>query len=222
MTEAKSSPKARGERLRRVRNLANLSRAQMCEDDALNYNTFKGWELGRFGGLTKGGAKRACVRLAEAGVACSPDWLLYEMGPPPEVNLLSLEYQAPEIIEETPSTEKQKNYLTEELELFRKHFPYALDYVVTDDSMLPQFNPGDTVAGVKVKEHEEAIDKVAIITLNNGKTLLRMIKKDPQDPKCFILLATNLDAHAPDLILQGVKPHGIAPILWHRRPFVKT
>jgi hypothetical protein len=46
VTTERSSGDARAERLKRLRNLANLSREQMCESGELNINTLKGWEIG--------------------------------------------------------------------------------------------------------------------------------------------------------------------------------
>ena len=56
-TQDLCSPKSRGERLRRVRNLANLSRKNFPLH-GINLNTLKGWEIGRHGGLTEKGAKK--------------------------------------------------------------------------------------------------------------------------------------------------------------------
>lgn len=215
MTDAKSSPQARGERLRRIRNLANLSRTQICERGGLNYNTFKGWELGRFGGLTKSGARRVCARLTEVGVICTIDWLLDENGLPPEVTFRSE-------CSHSPSIDEQQQDLIEELNLFHKHFPQALDYRVTDDSMSPQFNIGDVVAGAKTSDHEKAIGYAAIIRLNNDKTLLRMVKQNPHNSESLTLLSTNLDSQALDLILLNADVQEIAPVLWHRKAFMQT
>lgn len=210
MNEAKSSPQARGERLRRVRNLANLSRAQICDPGGLNYNTFKGWELGRFGGLTRSGARRVCARLAEAGVNCTLDWLLDERGAPPEVTFQSATPQ--------PASDQNQD-LTAELNLFHQHFPGALDYTVTDDSMYPQFKMGDVVAGIKTTDLANANGQPAIIKLSDGRSLLRIVKQNGHDSPGLTLLSTHLDSQASDLIILNADVQDIAPVLWHRKPF---
>lgn len=83
--DEKSTPEARAKRLRRVRNLANLSRKALCEDGLINVNTLKGWELGRYGGLPKDGAEKIIQRIAREGVHCTLDWLLHEIGPGPRL-----------------------------------------------------------------------------------------------------------------------------------------
>lgn len=84
----------RGQRLKRLRNLANLSRKAMCENADLNINTLKGWEIGRHGGLTHQGAKKILKRVANEGVQCSEQWLLHDTGPGPRLSEAHLE--APE------------------------------------------------------------------------------------------------------------------------------
>jgi len=85
-----STAEARAERLRRLRNLANLSRKEMCNTDFLNINTLKAWELARFGGLPKDGANKVIMRVAQEGVTCSIDWLLYGKGESPRLENYSI------------------------------------------------------------------------------------------------------------------------------------
>ena len=61
-----STPEARADRLKRVRNLANLSRKEICESGDININTYKGWELARFGGLPVDGAEKIINRVARS------------------------------------------------------------------------------------------------------------------------------------------------------------
>jgi transcriptional regulator with XRE-family HTH domain len=81
-----SSAAAKGMRLKRVRNLANLSREQLCSGSDVNIHTLIGWECGRFGGLTLVGTQRIIKRLEQEGVFCSAEWLLNENGAAPIVS----------------------------------------------------------------------------------------------------------------------------------------
>ena len=82
-----ASPKAKGERLKRIRHLGNLSREEFCEGSEINLATLISWEVGRFGGLSSKGAKRVIARAAKEGVFCTIEWLLYEIGVGPEVRV---------------------------------------------------------------------------------------------------------------------------------------
>lgn len=219
INDEKSTPEARAERLKRVRNLANLSRIEMCEGTDININTLKGWEVSRFGGLSKSGAAKVVTRLASAGVVCSVDWLLYEIGTPPQVNLSHME-SAVEIEETALTEDKQKNQMTEELLLFRSHNPKSLDYIVPDESMLPSFNKGDMVAGIKIKNLEDAIGQHAIVMLEDGRKLLRNLCKG-NTPGRFTLLATHLESGAEDLVLSNMPIKMAAPVIWHRKLFLE-
>jgi transcriptional regulator with XRE-family HTH domain len=216
INDEKSMPEARAERLKRVRNLANLSRIEMCVGTNLNVNTLKGWEISRFGGLSKNGAEKIVARLASVGVICSVDWLMYEIGDAPQVNL-SFTTEIPiEIMEPNLTEEKEKKLMTEELLLFRSHTSKSLDYIITDDSMSPMFEKGDMVAGVKVKNPQETVGKPAIVTLQDGRKLLRKIYKGTA-PQSFTLIAIALESNAKDLILLDTPVKLIAPVIWHRK-----
>lgn len=72
-----------GERLRRIRNLANLSRKVLCDEAEININTYIGYEVGRYGGLTKKGADKIIHYLSSKGVYFSMEWLMNGVGKGP-------------------------------------------------------------------------------------------------------------------------------------------
>ncbi len=137
----------RGERLRRIRNLANLSRRALCDEAGLNINTFIGYEVGRYGGLTKKGADIIIPYLSSKGVYCSLDWLMNGIGKGPYI---IPDMQLGKIGNTTDFliniSEEQK--IAEELLLFRTHYKNAIDYQIIDDGMLPIHKIGSYVAGI--------------------------------------------------------------------------
>ncbi len=214
MIEVQPTPEERGQRLRTARTLAGLSRAQICEQEGLNQTTYKGWELGRFGGLTRWGAKHVAERLLLAGVDCSADWLLYEVGNPPTLVSATSDHAE----EQTPTLQELENQdIKKELEVFYAHSPEAINLKIADGSMLPQFEPGDIVAGVKTANLFEAVGKNVIASLEDGKVLLRKLHIDRNHPKYFVLIATNLELDIPNLVIQKAKIESVAPVLWHRK-----
>ncbi|MBI5448694.1 MAG: XRE family transcriptional regulator, partial [Gammaproteobacteria bacterium] len=58
----------RGRRIKILRVLANLDRKAVEEKHGINFNTLKGWELGRHGGLTEKGAKKIISMCQQEGV----------------------------------------------------------------------------------------------------------------------------------------------------------
>lgn len=181
-------------RLKRVRNLANLSRKQLCETSEININTLKGWEIGRYGGLPVDGAERVVARVLEEGVLCTVDWLIYEDGPGPRLITTKETSQEAEATDQA-ATEAHKSYILEEISLFTKHYHDTIHYKIADDGMAPRYNIGDYVAGVKRygADIDALIGQDCIVQLADGRILLRHLKKDPE-ANTYTLLCTNLDA----------------------------
>lgn len=214
----KTSPEARGLRVKRARNLANLSRKEMCDEGSqLNVSTLKGWELGKFGGISKLGAQRLIARLKQANVECTTDWILYEVGVEPVVHLSMpheiLEADELEIDDAVAAAEKNK--ILEELLLFRNHYKNCIDMVLSDDAMLPSFNAGDYIAGVPVKDEALFLNKPCIVILDSGEKLCRKITKSGH---AYSLSAANPLTSVQKPVLFDVKLVKIAVILWHRHP----
>lgn len=206
-----STPEARAERLKRVRNLANLSRKEMCDGDDININTYKGWELARFGGLPFDGAGKVVSRIAKEGVICSVEWLLYGQAPVPsltiETALPSEKYDAHSI---------SSNLIEREFLVYKEFYENAVLEKVEDDSLLPQFKKGDYLAGVKKygEEIKFVIDRLCIIQTIDGRRLIRYIKEGVEQ-ESYSLFCVNPLSSARDLAILNVKLIYAAPISRH-------
>lgn len=213
-----ASPKAKGERLRRIRHLANLSREAFCADGEINLTTLISWEIGRFGGLSKKGAARVIARVAQEGVFCTPEWLLYEIGVGPEVrgDFKKLHHQANDHDDEM-TTISQNEIIVKELMFFRSLNKNTIDFIVNDDAMLPHYQVGDYVAGVKRYGSKigSLISLDCIVQLNDGRVLMRNLQAGPDSS--FNLIPTNLKTQTCDALFYSVELIAAAPVLWHRR-----
>lgn len=211
-TEDPNSPEQRAYRLKRLRNLANLSRRDMCTPhSAIQLNTLKGWEVAKYGGLSKTGAQKVIERVKQAGVECSLSWLLHGQGLPPVINDLQRHY--------TPSTElalPETALIMSELELFKQHCPMSLYTEIKDDSLLPYYQPKDWVAGPYSAPIEACKDAICIIELDSGECLVRKVLIGPD--QAINLTAINPFCTAQPPILFGVQPIKLAPVTWHRKP----
>lgn len=85
--------KERSERLRRLRNLANLSRKELCDGASININTYIGYEVGKYGGITLKGAVKVIDYLIQKGVSSSVEWLMHGTGSPPVVAFEGLDLE---------------------------------------------------------------------------------------------------------------------------------
>ncbi len=215
---------ARAERLRMLRQMTGLSREKVHDRYGIPRGTLQNWESARFGGLTQKGANLIMMALRAEGVYCDLQWLLHGIGQAPR--LLS----ASGITDETANHETLKvdpsesSTIAEELLCFRNHNSQSTDMMVVDDSMAPNFNPGDYVAGNKrfLQEIQHTIGLICIVQTAGHGTLIRYVKQGTE-PDHYDLIASNPFAtsiHRPHLY--NVALLSSAPVIWHRIPNVPT
>lgn len=213
------TPKKRGERLKRIRNLANLTRTQMCSEGDISVHTLSGWEIGRFGGLTYAGAVRVIKRVAQEGVHCSIEWLLNEIGVGPTV---ASDYKAALAAQETDHDESnntdEEKLIVNELLLFKQQNKNSIDFIVEDDAMTPHYSIGDYVAGKRRYKNkiETIIGLVCIVQTAEGKTLLRTVMKGEKD-NTYHLICSNSLTKIKEPIIYNTTLVSAAPITWHRK-----
>jgi transcriptional regulator with XRE-family HTH domain len=210
LLSAPDSPEMRAWRLKRVRNLANLNRNQMCDDGEIKQNTLIGWECARFGGLTRNGAIKVLSRITREGVHCSLEWLMDGIGPEPSVN--------PNPSIQSPEFENNEDaVIAYELACFKSKNINAVDMIVDDEGMLPQYQEGDCVAGKKRmgKEIQQVIGRDCIVQTTDGAVLLRNLREG-NEPDLYTLICNNSDIKTRSFITLNVRLVYAAPIIWHR------
>jgi len=175
--------------------------------------TLQNWETARFGGLTLKGAQSIIRYFKAESINCSLDWLLHGIGPSPRFdNSLSSKYN-PTIIQPTIPT------LTQELLYFRQNNSHAIDHHLVDDSMMPRYQNGIIIAGIK--NFQDKIDTTLwndciVQTLEYG-TLFRFIRPG-NTPGRYHLYSHNISSHASNLMLHDVEVISSARISWLRSP----
>jgi transcriptional regulator with XRE-family HTH domain len=217
---SQATAEARAKRIKRLRNLANLSRKEIADKYQLNINTLKGWELARHGGLTEKGAKTILHILENEGVKCTLNWILYGVGEGPAI------FEKPNHLASTDkSDEIQKSKLSEEekqiineLLLFRQHNEHAIEFIVPDDSMHPYFEKGDYVAGIRRygKDIANVVGLNCIIQTKSGAMLLRNLRAGNNN-EFYTLLCLNLQTSLKEAIMHNVDLVSAAPVIWQRR-----
>jgi transcriptional regulator with XRE-family HTH domain len=208
--------KDRGDRLKRIRHLANLSRKALCEQGNLNLYTLQGWEVGRHGGLTRNGAKKILALLTDMGVICSMEWLMDGLGTPPTIST-----SVHTLAQHKTST---KNMLDDptciqhELHYFNQLHPYAINLRVLDDGMSPYYLPGDYVAGIKRPQEKwlTLMNQIVIVELADNEILVRKIRQSPQEHR-YDLLCLNADTCLDKPTRYQVDVINLAAVIWHRR-----
>lgn len=207
VTDDLSTPEARAARLRRLRNMANLSRQAMCQADDLNTNTYKGWEIARYGGLPVDGAERVVKRVSQENVICSTDWLLYGKGPEPYI--LPSPAQAANLPDE-------KQCILQEVMLFQSLHAEAVYCEICDDAMIAQYAIGDYVAGIRHYGSDiiSLASQPCIVQTNYGETMVRCLRKDQEDNR-FMLYCIHPNTTVPYPTLYNIELAFAAPIIRH-------
>lgn len=201
-----SSPEARAARLKKLRNMANLSRKQICDKYDLNVSTYKGWEIARFGGLPLDGARKVINRVAEEGVVCSLDWLLHGEGIGPTISVVS----------EGITTDETTPSVLQEVLLYKSLSGNVIFTEIMDDGMMPPYSKGDYVAGEKKysSDIDKLLNKDCIIQLDSGEIVVRKLKKGTEKNK-YTLVCTNIDTAVKQSTQYDVRLKCAAQIVRH-------
>lgn len=192
--EALSSPAARGERLKKLRNLANADREELCNVEGLNANTFKGWELGRYGGLTKEGAERVIDRIANENVICSKEWLLYGIGIEPIV------------ITNNNNIHVSDSMIAKELVLFQAFVGEILYLEINDVSPFNEYQMGDIIAGIKITadNFRMLVGSIVLVENTHHEVRLRKILKTVSNNR-FLLSSFNNQAAVEEELISAAR-----------------
>ncbi|NKB46607.1 MAG: hypothetical protein GKR77_02360 [Legionellales bacterium] len=209
-----ASPSARAKRLKRLRQLANLSRQDLEKNYGIKYPTLKSWELGNYGGLTRKGAAKLLSIFAQHHVECHLEWLLYGKGAEPSLisSITVLEHDAACSSE----AEKELQWIQQELQCFRQHYQHSMVMHVNDDNMTPYFTQGEYIAGVKYYDvvAEQILGRACIVETVDGETLFRVVQKGQSKNK-YNLVHYNLASINP--VLYNQELISVTPIIWRRQ-----
>ena len=163
-----NTAKDKAERLRKLRNYANLSREALCEIANISINTYKGWEIGRLGGITESGAKTIIETVHKCNVNADIDWLLNGTGDEPYI---------------VPTNKHIKTFdrdIEQELTLFKLIYKKILYFEITEQTKIDcPFSPSDVVAGRKsdnTNEYSLENNYCIILTIDNQLLLGKIIK----------------------------------------------
>lgn len=218
--DARSSPEARANRLRRLRNIANLKREELSKGADITLSSLKRWELGYYGGLPLDGAKNIIEYINKIGVVCSLEWLLHDSGASPIIDpnyqILNNEGKSSPYSNKKNQLPAQKDeqFIIGEILLFRKNYVNTVDLKIKDDGLSPKYKIGDFVAGIKVNDIDSLLNQDCIIQTVTGLVLLRNLRKG-QAKDCYNLICTNEQTTVTTPILYNVKIEIAAPVLRH-------
>lgn len=214
-TNPQAIAKERAKRLKRLRNMANLTRLEMCDDGCINPNTYKGWEIARFGGLSSKGAKLVLERIAREGVICSLDWLLEGRG---TGAFIKPEETVEQYIQPARTADEQMQAIIDELACFKQHFPRAIYTQINDDGTSPVFMPGDFVAGIEQfgPMINHLIDETCLVRTEQNQLLVRTLRPGHKQG-LYRLICTNPQTTLEHPVFNDIPLLSAAKIIRHYR-----
>jgi len=208
--------KKTAERIKAARSIAGYAeRKAFCSRFNFPVATLEAWERGK-NPLTLKGAKRLVQILREVGVYSSEEWLREGKGISPrpiEEISESFDVSAGESLHAVGENLK----IAKEISTFITQNEGAIVTIVNDDAMLPFYEEGDYVGGVKHRgcDIKEVINKRCIIEFPNRKLTVRQLSKGI-DSSHYNISAINLNTKMSPTVEYNVEIISAAPILWHR------
>jgi transcriptional regulator with XRE-family HTH domain len=215
--DVKTSPEARGKRLKSLRKMADLSRKALTIKHQISASTIQAWEEGKAGGLTTKGAQRIVNALREEGVYCTVEWLIHGQGHAPYLAERVFIGAAESAMPNYQAT-AESEIVSRELLTFRQLNHDVADLVVSDDGMYPFYQVGDVIAGVRFYDQGivNAIGKDCILETKNGQTLFRRLRHSKSTGR-YNLQAIYLDTSIEEPVMYEIELFSAAPVIWHRR-----
>lgn len=191
-----STPEERAKRLIKLRNMANLSRQAISQDINCSIETYKSWELARFGGLSLNGAKKVIAKINQENIICTLDWLFYGKGIGP--------YILPFLGDDKSSD--QKADILDEISFFSSKYKNAIFTQIQDDAMSPIYEKSDYIAGIKLEKDaiKDLIGSACIVQTIDGKLLARFLKAGTIENH-YTLYSTNINTTSAEPMLINVE-----------------
>lgn len=226
--DSPQSPKARGQRLRYIREeLLGFSRRKFAErhkDKKLTINNLQNMEDGRFKGMKIEHIELLIPALKDEGIQCSKRWLLEGIGDPPKFYSYAESSLQDDSGQGRPAnlvlqTQSDDIAIAAELRIFREYHFDAIDAVVSDAALEPCIFKGDYVAGIRYTGEaiKEALNCFCIIQMQDGRVLTRkLMPGDTEGLYTLVGFKPNQKKHT----ILNVKIFSAAPIIWHRIPLL--
>lgn len=216
--DPKSSQEARARRVKSLRQMTRLSRRIFAEKFGIPASTLQNWEDIGANGLSEKGAIKLARILKSSGIHCGVEWLMHGVGASPVISeqlYMETPLSKQQII---PNDEEEINLIVSELLLFRSHYQQqVMDMVIPDDGMLPRFEYGEYVAGIRhYKDFDALLGIDCIVQVETGEMVVRQIRLG-DIPDRYTLVCINPHTSVSKPIEYNVKILTAAPIIWSRR-----
>lgn len=215
-TSVKKDTSEMGQRIKRARMLAGLSRKDLAENHGISTHTLQSWELGR-NPINKAKAATFIEILHQYDVSCSVDWLLEGIGKGPAV--IENEFKDyPLLNDAIDSLLSHEQTIQKEIDFFKSNNPNSTVIIVSDDAMEPEYKVGAFVGGIKMISNDKkqtCVGHDCIVETAEGTFFRRLIQSNNQ----YLLVCNNNRTTVNAPVISADHILSIAPVIWHRWKF---
>lgn len=206
-----------GARLKYLRSILQLTRAEIEEKYKLPEITLKSWENGT-NKLTKNGIKRCIAVYQSKGLMVDESWIVEGRGLDPTVRRSLEHYFSMPSSTELPVEANEDLAMMSDAKKFRDLYPNAVIMVVTNNEMSPYYEAGSYVGGIleeEAKNWEKLVGKDCIVHLKDGGQYFRRVYQDSLGR--FNIACVNPDVSAVQPVMYAPDIKGLAQVIWIRK-----
>lgn len=224
MLESKEYLENPAMRLRYIRGLLGVSRADLERKYGVSQATIKSWENGVVK-ITQEAVNRCLSMFRSEGVIISSEWILEGVGLEPKTARSVSNYFSSlerKNLESTSSENQDGSEDNDEwgalndAELFKKSGKNRVVMMVCSDEMSPFYSPGDLIGGkLRYKDQLcEGINRNCIVIVEGGVQFFRRVIRSGNGGYNLVILNPNQATQEP--VMFDVPLVAVAPVIWHR------
>jgi transcriptional regulator with XRE-family HTH domain len=202
-----------GDRIRSLRGYLSLSRREFCFKHSIPEPTLRAWELS-LTSITPRYLQKLLKAFEQENILCSFEWIMKGERTAP---LFASEVISNELKEyEAQMTSSLENPILLESAVFQRRNPDSIVVNISDKSMLPLYEDGDYVGGLKVLLTSIQSGSSYIVVLPNGMQVVRVLHKG-SSKSLFTLECSNPQAKSNMPTATNVEIKDVYRIVWHRK-----
>jgi transcriptional regulator with XRE-family HTH domain len=205
------------ERVKALRGYLSLTRKQFSKRHGIPEPTIRAWELSLYS-ISSTHLQKLIKAFRAEDILCTEDWLLHGKGTSPLFALEAINKELEKVHDQLVSPSGPIKPVFLEAAVFEKYNEDSLTFEVADNLMLPLYEKGDYVGGIKPSRtlKDEDFGKPYIIVLDDDTKLVRSLYQGSKN-STFSLGCLDLLNQSKNPVLGEVSPKAIYRIVWYRK-----
>lgn len=217
MTSLTRDHRTFAERVKAIRGYLSLTRKEFSKKHGIPEPTIRAWELSLYT-ISPTHLQKLIKAFKAENILCSEDWLLRGTGTSPLFAVEAINKELEKAEDQLVGSKGPIKPVYLELAIFERYNENSLTVEVTDNLMLPLYEKGDYVGGIKPSKalKDEDFGKPFIVILTDGTKLVRSLYQGSND-SAFSLGCLDLLNQSKNPMLGEITPKAIYKIVWHRK-----